>query len=262
MALLEVGCGRRFVFLEGDEDYGKTWLLQWFQIQVAQRCRVVHFDLKAPHELLSPQLVVARCVAAIGSERFTAYEAHWKLLMSTPIRTEVTHNTITGSHISVVARPRPEQPQDQLISAMQLSNPFIADLKRLPADFPPFVLSFDGYNPVNPDQAMVQMNQWLDESFLPGVWEVPQARVIVSGRLVPDAATKPWAGASAKCHLTGVSDVDEWLNVARILQKGFPPKAKDNPAQYLDTVVDALGGHPGTIMRMILQKWPAERVDG
>jgi len=263
--LLEAACGKRFVFIEGEKDYGKTWLLQWFQMEFAPRCPLIHVDLAAPDEVFSPPVIVAKCVSIIGSKHFTgpdcAYAKYRLEEMSSPRSAEVSGNKITGNNINITATARGETPREQLVNAMTLTNAFIEDLTRLPADFPPFVISIDGYDHTAPDQAMIQIKQWLDGSLLPGLCAVPQARCVLAGRRLPDVATKAWSGDCAKRELKGVPDTREWLDLARIMKKGYPPKAKDDPARYLDNVVDALKGVPGSIMP-VLQGWPAEGADG
>ena len=253
-------CDRRFLFLEGPGDYGKTWLLKWLQAD-PRPPGLLYFDLGASHEFLSPSVILATSVGRIGRARFPSYSHYADLLLTRPVTATVNDNTITGSNITVTASARGETPAEKLYNAIQLTDRFVEDLVALPPDTPPVIFVFDGGDHAQPDQGLLLINQWLDQSLLPGLLRATCARLIIAGRTVPDWSGKPWSATSAGIKLQGVRDANEWIGLVKALRKGYPPKASGNPAQYFEIVIDALQGVPGQIMAVV-KNFPEETVGG
>lgn len=259
--LAAAACGNRFLFLEGPEKYGKTWLLRWLQDTVAHPARVLCFDLGAAHEFLSPGVILAACVTQLGESQFSRYARRAADLMSQPRTASIDNTTITGQHISVTATPRGETPAEQLFSAIQLTAAFVEDLAGLPAGTPPIIFAFDGFDAVVPDPAMKLINQWLDQSLLPGLMRAACTRVVIAGRTVPAVQGKAWSTSAVGIRLEGVRDSLEWMKVVAALRRGCPPKANGDLRRYVDIMVDVLQGVPGSIMTVV-QNFPEESTGG
>lgn len=255
--LLNPRCARRFLFIEGPRDYGKTLLLNWLDTNVQQPSLLLYFDLGASHQILSPALILATSASRIGKSHMTRFAAHQRALQSRPISASASGNTVTGRNITLIATAVGETAEEKLYNAIEMTDHFVEDLVELPASFPPIVFAFDGYDHAKPDQAMLLINQWLDQSFLPSLARASCSRLILAGRAVPNPSAKAWSAWSASIKLQGVRETNEWMEVVKKLKKRYPPIANGNPVRYLEIVIDTLQGIPGPIMT-IVQSFPSE----
>jgi hypothetical protein len=252
--LLDASCGRPLLFIRGDKDFGKTWLLKWFRAEVGARYTVIPFDLAAQQELLSPSLILRKCSDALGSNHFSNFETEVQVYKRS--RNAVIQNVeVKGDH-NVVNAAIGETLQDQLLVAMDLTKIFIADLKKLASLQQPIVFMFDHY-----DRASQLISGWLAESLIPALRDVPNSRLVLAGRETPPVDDVWWASATDIVTLTGVNDAKAWSALVKLLKKGFPVAAGADPDVFLQGAIQFSKGVPGALMPFI-QTFPPETANG
>jgi hypothetical protein len=222
VTLLETSCGRPLLFIRGEKDHGKTWLLKWFRTEVGDRCRVIAFDLAARQSLLSPSLILRRCADELGSDSFSSLLREAQVYNRS--RSVVIQNVkIDGSH-NVVTGDAGETLQEQVLVAFDLTKIFVADLKNLATPHPPIIFIFDHF-----DEAGSLIKDWLFEGLIPALRAVPHSRLVLAGRQLPPADETPWASATATVTLAGVQDATAWSALVKLLKKIFPLRVQRTP---------------------------------
>jgi hypothetical protein len=252
-ALLEDSCGKPLLFICGEKDHGKTWLLKWFRAEVNSRCRIVSFDLAARQALLSPSLILRRCSDELGSQHFENFldqvqvYSRSRSVVIQNVKIEGNNNRVTGD--------AGETLQEQILVAIDLTRVFVAELKRLAAQRP-IIFVFD-----HVDSAGSLISGWLFEGLIPALRDVPHSRLVLAGRQFPSVEDSSWAATSTSVTLSGVSDATAWSTLMKLLKKRFPSEAGADPNSFLQGAILISKGVPGTIMPFI-QTFPAEMQHG
>jgi hypothetical protein len=249
-ALLQQPCGQPLLFITGEKDYGKTWLLSWFQTELGDQCRFLKFDLAAPQKLFSPSFIMRKCSEAIGKENFPNFEHEAKVYNRS--RVAVVQDVHIRGDNNVVTAEVGTTPQEQLLVALDLTNIFVEDLKKIAARDPPVIFVFDHVD--SPGQLI---SDWLYDGLIPALRSVPHSRLVLAARQLPDFAGAFWTPASKTVTLTGVDDPTAWYSLAKLLKKSFPVQPGADPNVYLEGAIKLGKGVPGTLMPFI-QAFPAE----
>jgi len=243
MALLESTCERPVFFIQGDQHYGKTWLLQWFQTELGATSSLATVDLAI--KLTEPKIILSSFAALLGKSKFAKFSARARQMGATGSAV-IKDVEIVGDNNVVSATAPGETAEDKLFAAMELTGEFVEDLKRLSYSRP-IILVLDGY-----DQNVASISSWLTRSLIPGIDPIAHARLIVAGRDLPALPPK-FASRCTTIRLQGVRKAADWLEVVELANRKCPlHEGGGDAASYLHGMIDATRGVPGTIMPLIL----------
>ena len=236
-------------FIVGRADYGKTWLMRWFEAEYASQARIVLLEMGDPSQTFTPILIMRACAQALGPEHFADFNT--EAVRLTPARKAIIENvSVRGDHNSFVASTG-ETEEDQIVLALGLTESFVNGLKAAGREGPPIVLCFDGYAP-----AQTVVHRWFDLGFVRAVCALPGVRLIVTGRDIPQDGIPRKAPACASFALDGVLEAREWIRIAGDLGRRLPGDTAEKTETLIEGMILLTNGAPGQIMRWV-QSQPA-----
>jgi hypothetical protein len=243
-ALLQQSCSRPVLFIKGEKNYGKTWLLRWFRAELGGRCHLLKFNLADPEQLLSPALILHKCSEQLGESHFPNFQR--EALVYNRSRVAVIRDVEVKGNNNTVTADVGGTPEEQLLVAKELTKIFVADLKDMPAPDLPIIFAFD-----HVESTKLVISRWLLDGLIPELRSVPHSRVVLAAPDFPSLDEVPWEPSSTTITLTGINDVAAWLSLVGILKKRLPPEAGANPQVYLQGAIQLSKGVPGTLMPFI-----------
>lgn len=249
-ALLQQPCGKPVLLIKGEKDHGKTWLLKWFRTELGDNCRLLKFDLAAPEQLLSPALILRKCSDELGNGNFPKFEQAAQVHDRTRVAI-VRDVQIQGNYNTVKAEVG-TTPEEQLMAAIELTKFFVGDLKAMAPPDPPIVFAFD-----HVESTTLLTRNWLFQSLIPALRSVPQSRVVLAATQFPALDDEVWEPASTVITLTGITEPAAWHSLVKLLKKNCPIAKDADPNVFLQGLIVATGGIPGSLMPFI-NKFPAE----
>ena len=246
-ALTVAACPTRVVFLEGEENIGKSYLLTTLRPEITPAARLAIVDLEKRRGVATPLEILTEMAATIGSERFPKLRQALLEVARRPIAATVSGVSIKGSYNNVQAIAE-ESDDDRLLAAWVPTTAFLTDLLSLTDDMQPLVVAFDGYDGASP-----LVDKWFHLYLAPGLCEIAHIRLVVSARVAPRESLKQRVStiATLDVKLSGVNDEQEWLPIIVSLKRRVPGSAPEQAA-FLRGVIRALNGRPGGILPFIL----------
>jgi hypothetical protein len=222
--------------LIGESKMGKTHMLRVYRHIAEQeynaRCAVI--DLRS--RLYDCGDLLHLVAQQLGLPNFENYQAAHDKLASQP-QMQVSGLMALLSRVSLRAEGAREAEQYQ---RRWLTAAFLQDLEAIPRGSP-IVLLFDAF-----EQADRLVQDWLNESMLPGLSRITNVRVVVAGQTLP----KPPATYHDVCcthELPPVSLDDHRLYCARIRAN-----LSDEQIEVLHRVLD---GKPGLFVELVAPKY-------
>jgi hypothetical protein len=246
--LLSQDCATRAIFIEGEKNFGKSYLLKVVKNNLKERSHFVIVELDKRRSAPSPIEILTEIVDRLGWKIFPRLDAiKHELEGRRPIQATVANVSITGSYNNVQAIAQ-ESEDDRLLLAMRVTREFLEDLRGLPSENLPLILAFDGYDP---DLSLI--DRWFDRSLIPGLSDIPHVRSIVCGRKVPETTVKSRTppGCGVEIILKGVKDPEEWFPIISAMRRRIPGDAVLEKRGYLRGLIAAHKGAPGLIMTEI-----------
>ncbi|MCA9942109.1 MAG: ATP-binding protein [Anaerolineales bacterium] len=131
--------------------------------------------------------------------------------------------------------------ESQLSRYQLLTDAWFADAQQFDA---PFLLAVDVY-----EKASTLFDEWFGREFLAGVATVPNMRVLVGGRKVPQPR-EAWSFCASLQDLPGIKEARIWLEWAT--EAGYQVPSLET----LSGVVLALAGNPSKIIEVIKTQFP------
>jgi len=195
-----------------------------------------------------PSFILRKCSQALGEGHFPNFEREAPVYKLSRTAT-ISNVTVTGDD-NIITADAGGTPEEQLLVAMDLTRFFVDDLKKLAEPHPPIVFAFD-----HVEKAKPLTSTWLREALIPALQAVPHSRVVLASTDFPALDEVSWEPASATITLTGVSDANAWYSLIQLLGKSVPPQAATNPIVFLQGIIMATKGVPGTLMP-IIQTFP------
>lgn len=246
-ALMDPACPTRVIFLEGEENIGKSYLLSTLRPEIAPVARLAIIDLLKRRGIPTPLEILTEMAATIGSERFPKLLQALQDVTRRSITASVSGVSIQGSYNRVEAVAQ-ESDDDRFLAALVPTTAFLEDLRSLPTDLQPLLVAFDGYDGASP-----LVDKWFHAVLVPGLCAISHIRLIVSARVIPRERIKQRVSTDVTLdvQLSGVNDVQEWLPIIASLKRRVPGTDVEQAA-FLLGVIRALKGCPGGIMPFIL----------
>jgi len=229
------------IYLKGDEDYGKSFVVAWLEQEVAAKARVVVVDLAPPQRSMTPDLVMRVVAQELGWEHFQSFRAEAERLA--PRRQATVENVTVNGSFNTITASAGSTIEDQLALAIELTGPFLECLKVATKAHAAVTLCLDGY-----DRDARLIGGWLELSLLPGLGRQPIANILISGRCAAPPELFGRHPAPHALELAGVHDVQEWIRVAGVLKRRLPGADPAQAEQRLAGIIDFARGEPGSIM--------------
>jgi hypothetical protein len=241
-------CPVRVLFLEGGENYGKTYLLQCTSDEWKPYAKFVVVELDRRRDVPTPLEILVQISTTLGPKSFPRLQAEVHRVQQRRLEANANGNTISGTNIKIEVLAQ-ESPSDRLITSMLLTAAFVEDLKALSPPIASLIVVFDGYDA----QTMTLIDDWFDRSLIRSLAELDFVRLVVCGRQLPTTTVKSRAvpATALEVCLNGVNEEKEWLPVIAALKRRIPGDADADRANFLRGLIFAHGGAPGLIMQRI-----------
>ncbi|MGJ4993900.1 hypothetical protein ACQR0Z_05795 [Bradyrhizobium sp. HKCCYLS3077] len=241
-------CPLRVLFLEGGENYGKSYLIQCVSPEWRAHSKFVVVELDKRRDIPSPLEILVEISSALGPENFPHLEAEVRRAQQRRLQANANNNTISGTNIRVEVLAQ-ETDDDRLITSIQLTSAFAKDLENLRDVLGALILVFDGYD----HRLMNLVDRWFDRSLIRTLSNISYVRLIVCGRDLPMTTVKARAApdTSFQLSLAGVTEEGDWLPVVAALRRRLPGEAIEEKKAFLNGLIFAHEGAPGLIMRRI-----------
>ena len=241
-------CPIRVLFLEGGENYGKTYLLQCTSDDWKPHAKFVVVELDRRRDVPTPLEILVEISTTLGADNFPHLGAEVSRVQQRSLVANASGNTISGTNIRIEALAQ-ESDADRLITSMQLTAAFVKDLKALSEAIGSLIVVFDGFDATT----MTLVDRWFDRSLIRSLAEIDFVRLVVCGRQLPTTTVKARAAPATTLELSlrGVSEENEWLPIIAALKRRIPGNADDERAAFLRGLIFAHDGAPGLIMRRI-----------
>ncbi len=229
-------CDQRILLLRGASGVGKTTLLGACVEDLEARDRDIFC---CPLDLRSSSIgeIFSRLGSRLGWHRLPQLEAH--LAADRSARVSLDGVRLFGKdqriNVNLAMAASPEDRRQQIEAR---TDRIFEDLRALPR---PLVMSIDHY-----EQASDEVSTWIEGSLLGRVSNVERLRVVVAGQKVPESSSD-W-GRWQRRDLYGVKQAEDWLPLVEAMGKQLPT---EQPG-WLAGVCHALEGHPGKIMKVIV----------
>jgi hypothetical protein len=231
----------RTIFLSGESEYGKTWLLDWLEQQYGKEARIVRVNLFEPDSEMNPALAMSQCIGKLGWDHFSEFK---EVRARRPVSQANIENVRSiGNNVTFTAAANPPSVADQLVTAMELTDAFVKGLSRAASAGPPIVICLDGYC-----RAAPPIPDWVEQALIDYVTKAKCARLIITRRKPADPKLCYGADALAAIELRGVADVGEWARVADELGRALPG---EDAQAALEVAISVTEGVPGPMMRWL-----------
>lgn len=236
---------KRAIFVSGQSDYGKTWLLDWFEQQYCAVARVLRINLSDPDVDLNPALAMTLCAGKLGWSHFGDFSA--ALARRPANQAKIENVRSQGDNVTFIASAGVTL-ADQLLTALELTSPFVNGLRVAAANGAPIIICLDGYC-----CAPKPIRAWIERALVDEVVRAGCARLIITGREPEGHKLCKDLRALAAIELRGVDDVEEWERVAEELGRVLPG---DDAASALSVAISVTQGAPGQMMRWLQRLSP------
>ncbi len=235
--LCATGCDRRILLLRGASGVGKTSLLGACVEDLVARDGEIFC---CPLDLRGSSIdgIFSGLSSRLGRDRLPRLEAD--MAADHSVRVSMDDVRLLGKDQQInVNLPASAGPEDRRRRIEARTERIFDDLRALPR---PLVMSIDHY-----EKASGEVSDWIEGSLLGRVSNVEQLRVVVAGQTVPEPSSV-WGRCWQQRELYGVKEADDWLPVVEGMGKQLPT----GQSGWLAGVCHALEGHPGKIMKLIV----------
>jgi hypothetical protein len=241
--LFETDNPLRILFFHGKPGCGKTTLLQTcIEKDLPAGIRPIKYNFKNFIEL---DEILDRVVDELGHENMPSFTKEISSLWR--INQNVTMDKIcqdgTGNLINVYLALQTTNHEERDQRRKYLARAWFDDLRNAP----PIIFVMDTY-----EKAGEEVRNWVECIFLERVRRTPNIYVLIAGQQTPDDHNVEWGHCCTAKELPGVHSAEDWLPVARALNRCVPSK------EWLAGVCHALKGQPDEILT-IIQDLPYER---
>lgn len=236
------------IFVSGGPDYGKTWLLRWFQEQYSSAARIVHVDLADPEIETTPVLAMNMCARKLGWHHFNEYKD--ELARRPANQAKIENVRVYGDNATFTANAGPEPP-DQVATAIELTAPFVKGVASAAEGGAPIVICLDGYC-----SAQATTRSWIERALAGDLAASRCARLIIAGRKPASPKLCDGVAAMVAIELRGVDDVNEWERLANELGRTLPGENDSAARLILQGAILISEAAPGKLMRWLKQQPP------
>lgn len=244
--LAQADCPIRAVLVEGGPDYGKSHLLHCVAPELKANAKVVVVELDKRRIPPEPLEIMQEIAGDLGFDHFPRLDTEIRQVQRRPLQANICGVTVAGTSNTVQAVAE-ETETDRLVTAVQVTKGFLADLANLPDGLKPLILAFDGY-----DESMSLIDRWFDNPLILGLGRLDHVRLIICGRVLPPRTVKARVAApKLEIALAGVTDEQDWLPVIAALKRRIPGEEAPVRIGYLRGLIHAHRGAPGRIMTEI-----------
>jgi DNA-binding winged helix-turn-helix (wHTH) protein len=233
--LLLPECGKRILFFYGESGIGKTTLLRHCLELLPETFYLVEFQVR--NAIVDEAEILSRVVSCLGWRAFPRYKAQIEALHGHKI--ELKNLSIAGNNDQLSAIIRSEVPVQPYERKGRLLDAWFDDLANFSS---PILIVFDTY-----EHASTEIQNWIEGPFLYRIARIRSVRVMIAGRVVPEAKTIEWGRWCSAYHLKGILDAKHWLPVVRSLNRHIPKPE----LTWLDGLCRGLRGSPHAIMQFI-----------
>ncbi len=235
--LLQPDSQIRILCLAGDGKLGKSHLLtKVFPALLQQQYQARYAVLDLRNRLRTVPDILETACELLGREHFESYTAGYQALTSTTkLECEPVH-----ALSSYFNNPAKNSRDDTEYRYRNLTTQFVNDLKKL--DNTLLLLLFDSVN-----NATESIQTWLMDTLLLQAFRLPQLRVIMAGRCLPEVDGS-YAAYCDRYQLTPVKDMEEYIGYCRSLNVQLHEEAIKAFASYVDYI-------PGTFVECVLPKF-------
>src|SRR5208283_1481516 len=138
-------CLVRAAFIEGGENFGKSYLLACVLPEVTSPARMVIIDLAKNRAKLNPIDILLYIASRIDVCYFPELDAAVKDIASRqPVSATVSNVTVNGSYNNIQAIAQDNE-EDRLYVAIKITESFLEDLRKITNHFQPIIIAIDGY---------------------------------------------------------------------------------------------------------------------
>ena len=233
-------------FVAGPEESGKTELLQWFRATHNSGTQICYVDVADPAAATTPRAVMSTFITDLTGAMFEDYWAEDRKVTANVAM--IQNVKIEGSGNEIKAISGGVAIEDQLANLIPLTRAFIAGVTAASGPGSPVVLCVDGYSST---ETLTRL--WIRRQLVRMMRSAQSARLIITGREIPDRDLLIADQNLRLIELRGIHDVEEWLQAARQLGCILPADPQQVEAG-LRMVIDYANGQPGGIMSWLRTK--------